>query len=293
MNRILLLGGSGILGSEVLSRLQIEDMEYFAPRSSDLDVRNKVSLQSIASDFKPNWIINCTGWTNVDGAEGSFGAALDINEAAVRNIAEVATQINSRIIHISTDYVFDGTSPEPYDENAQVKPLNKYGQSKLRGENALLELIPTMTFIIRTSWLYGKSGKNFVKTIAKKATLNELVQVVDDQIGSPTSARDLAEAIISITDNPPMPGIYNFSNKGICSWFELARTIYKKVGSNPELVEAISSSSLNLKAKRPNYSLLSKNKWDSTGLTEIPKWEISLEVLLPEILTEIQISEHR
>jgi dTDP-4-dehydrorhamnose reductase len=293
MNRILLLGGSGILGSEVLHHLQLEDMDYVAPRSSDLDVRDKERLQSFALGFMPSWIINCTAWTNVDGAEDSFEAALGLNETAVRNIAEVAKQINCKVIHISTDYVFDGTSPEPYDESATVKPLNKYGESKLRGERELLELIPEAAYIIRTSWLYGKSGKNFVKTIAAKAVRNESPQVVDDQIGSPTNARDLARAIILITDSSPKPGIYNFSNKGICSWFELACAIYREVGADPKLVEAIDSSFLDLKAKRPKYSLLSKDKWESTGLSEIPEWEISLKSILPEILTEIQLSELR
>ena len=293
MNRILLLGGSGILGSEVRRLLQLRDMNHVAPRSSDLDVRDKLKLQSFASDFKPNWIINCTAWTNVDGAEESFKETLELNEVAVRNIAEAANQVSSRIIHVSTDYVFDGVSPEPYDEGAQVKPINKYGESKLRGEIALLELSPTMSFIVRTSWLYGKDGKNFVKTLAAKAVRKESAQVVDDQIGSPTSARDLAKAILSITDNPPQTGIYNFSNKGVCSWFEFARKIYKEVGSDPELVEAIESSALSSKAKRPKYSLLSKDKWESAGLSKIPEWEISLETILPEILAEIRLSEPR
>jgi dTDP-4-dehydrorhamnose reductase len=291
MNRILLLGGSGILGSEVLRQLQHIDVEYVAPRSSDLDVRNMLSVQSYAFDFKPNWIINCTAWTNVDAAEDSFEAALDLNEVAVRNIAEAAKQINSQIIHVSTDYVFDGTSPEPYEENDQVKPLNRYGESKLRGENVLLSSIPKMAFIFRTSWLYGKNGRNFVKTIAAKALRNDSAQVVDDQIGSPTSARDLAKAIMSMTNSPPKPGIYNFSNEGVCSWFELARTIYTNIGADPDLVKPISSSSLSLKANRPKYSLLSKVKWASTGLSEIPGWEISLASILPEIIAEIQLSE--
>jgi len=293
MKRILLLGGSGILGSEVLSQLQLGNMDYVAPQSSDLDVRNRKMLEDFVLRFKPNWIINCTAWTNVDGAEESFDSALDLNERAVRNIAEVAKQIGSKVIHISTDYVFDGTSPEPYDELAPVAPLNNYGESKLRGELQLLKHMQEASYIIRTSWLYGISGKNFVKTIATKAAKNESVRVVDDQRGSPTSARDLARAITAIINTTPEPGIFNYSNKGSCSWFELACTIYKAVGSNPELVEAISSSSLVQKAKRPRYSLLSKEKWELTGITEIPEWKISLESLLPEIIAQIQKSETR
>ena len=291
MNRILLLGGSGILGSEVLRQLTLMDIEYAAPQSTDLDARDKDSLQTFARDFKPDWIINCAAWTNVEDAEKMFEAALELNEGAVQNIAKVAKEIGSYVIHISTDYVFDGNSSNPYDENAQVNPLNNYGKSKLLGERALLKVLPTMAYVIRTSWLYGISGKNFVKFIATKAIRSESVQVVDDQIGSPTSAKDLAIAITSILDNPPAVGIYNFSNKGACSWYELARAIYEKVGVNPELVQAISSPTFILKAKRPKYSLLNKKKWESTGLTEIPEWQSSLESLLPEILTIIRASE--
>jgi dTDP-4-dehydrorhamnose reductase len=291
MNRILLLGGSGILGSEVLRQLKSKSLDYAAPESSQLDVRDKAALQSSVLGFKPTWIINCVAWTDVDGAEDSFEAALDLNERAVRVIAEVADLIGSRVIHISTDYVFDGTSTEPYDENAPAKPLNRYGESKLRGEKALLEAIPSKSYVIRTSWLYGREGRNFVKTIARKALRNESALVVDDQLGSPTSARDLARAIISITNNPPTPGIYNFSNKGSCSWFDLACVIYKEVGANPELVEAISSSSLKLKAKRPARSLLNTKKWEFARLTAIPEWQSSLKSMLPEILQEIEPSE--
>jgi dTDP-4-dehydrorhamnose reductase len=191
------------------------------------------------------------------------------------------------VIHISTDYVFDGTSAELYDENAPVKPLNNYGESKLRGERALLKVIPTNAYVVRTSWLYGLQGKNFVKTMTSKALREEPVQVVDDQVGSPTSARDLAEAVISIINNLPESGIYNFSNNGKCSWFELAQVIYREVGADEKLVKAMKSSSLELKAKRPKNSLLSKEKWEMASLCKIADWQISLKSLLPEIMREI------
>jgi len=291
MIRILLLGGSGILGSEVLRQLQLMDADFLAPQSADVDVRDIDLLQNFAHNFKPNWIINCTAWTNVDGAEVEFEAALDLNEGAVRNIAQVAKQVGSYVIHISTDYVFDGNSLNPYDETAAVNPINNYGESKLRGERALLEVLPTMAYIIRTSWLYGVNGKNFVKSIATKAIRSEAAQVVSDQQGSPTSARDLAKAISAIVYNSPEAGIYNFSNQGSCSWFDLARTIYRELGADPELVQAITTTSLRLKAKRPKYSLLSKEKWEAAGLTGIPEWHLSLKFLLPEILANIRLTE--
>lgn len=291
MNRILLLGGSGILGSEVLVQLQQGNIDYIAPLSSDLDVRNRDNLESYISEFKPNWIVNCSAWTNVDGAEDHFEAALELNAIAVKYIADLANKYGCRVIHISTDYVFDGESSQPYNEDAPVSPINRYGQSKLKGENFLLEVLPDGAYVIRTSWLYGASGKNFVKTMAKKALHNETAKVVDDQEGSPTSAQDLAKGIIELIERKPQPGIYHYSNMGSCTWFELAQSIYKKVGADSKLVSPISSSTLDLKVKRPKYSLLSKEKWKSAGLSEIPKWESSLETLLPEILVEIQKSE--
>jgi len=291
MNHVLLIGGSGILGSEVLRQLQTEDIDYVAPKSLDLDIREKGQIENFVQGYKPNWIINCAAWTNVDGAEDFFDEALALNDEAVRNIAEVAKQIGCKVIHISTDYVFNGNSPEPYDENASVMPLNKYGESKLRGERALLEVAPAEAYVIRTSWLYGVKGKNFAKTIATKAIRNESARVVDDQLGSPTSARDLATGIIEILSKNATPGTYHFSNNGSCSWFELACAIYRNVGADAELVEAIASSSLILNARRPKYSLLSKKKWESSGLGAIPAWEISLQQILPEILQEIKQTE--
>jgi len=291
MNRILLLGGSGILGSEVARQFQAENFEYIAPRSSELDIRDERQLENYILDFKPNWIINCAAWTDVEGAEDSFEAALLLNENVVKKIAELANKIDCQVIHISTDYIFDGTSSTPYVEDSPVSPINRYGESKLLGELALLKALPTAAYILRTSWLYGINGKNFVKTIAKKALHSEAARVVDDQEGSPTSARDLAQGIIGLIKIQPPTGIYHFSNTGSCSWFELARDIYQKVGANPTLVEPIQSSTLDMKAARPRYSLLSKEKWNSAGLFEIPDWEHSLDELLPEILAEIHESE--
>ena len=287
MERVLLLGASGILGTEVLRKLQNENIEYVAPRSSDLDVRNRNRVVQFLNDFKPTWVINCAAWTNVDGAEDSSEAACELNVTAVENIADAASAIGCKVIHISTDYVFDGESEIPYAEDSQVNPLNGYGESKLRGEIILRDLLRN-AYVVRTSWLYGVSGRNFVKTIAGKALRNEPSKVVDDQMGSPTSAKDLAAGIISIMRVQPAPGIYNYSNEGSCSWFELARAIYKNLGASPELVEATDSSSLNLKAKRPRYSLLNKEKWKVAGLSAVPNWDSSLESDLSEIVAELK-----
>lgn len=286
MERILLFGGSGILGSEVLCLLQSENMEYVAPASSDLDITNKDQLLRFISEFKPTWIVNCAAWTNVEGAESSFEEARQLNSIAVENMGIAAELFGCKVIHISTDYVFDGDASEPYTENSFALPINKYGESKLQGERALLAVTP-LAYVVRTSWLYGVSGKNFVKTLAGKALRNEGARVVDDQVGSPTSARDLATGVLSMFKNQPEPGIYNYSNQGSCSWFELAQRIYKTVGANQALVLPISSESLSFVAKRPKFSLLSKEKWISAGLSEVPKWEDSLQLMIPEIISQL------
>jgi len=288
MSVILLLGGSGLLGSEFKRHLKFKDISFASPTSSDLDIRDMTKLQEFVRNINPRWIVNCAAWTNVDGAEESFEAALAVNETAVQNIAEVAKQFGCQVIHISTDYVFDGTSVEPYTEDTEVKPLNKYGESKLLGETVLLSTIPQTTYIIRTSWLYGIEGKSFVKTLVTKALMNQFVRVVHDQVGSPTSARDLAMAIVLLMQNPPANGVYHFSNKGSCSWYELAYSIYEFVGADPQLIQPIGSINLDLKAKRPRFSVLSKEKWEATGISIIPEWQASLKCLLPEIIEEVQ-----
>ena len=287
MERVLLFGGSGILGTEILRVLQNEKFHYVAPRSSDVDIRDKYQVIALVQKFKPTWIINCAAWTNVDDAENSFEKACELNEFAIENIGTVADSIGCKVVHISSDYVFNGESEVPYEEYSQVNPINKYGESKLRGEKALFEVLPD-AYVIRTSWLYGVSGKNFVKTIASKALRNERAFVVDDQVGSPTSSRDLAIGIFSIVKVQPKPGVYNYSNEGSCSWFTLARTVYEKVEANVSLVEQINTSALKFVAKRPAFSLLSKEKWKSEGLSVVPSWEASLELLLPEIIINLK-----
>jgi dTDP-4-dehydrorhamnose reductase len=287
MQRVLLLGGSGILGSEALLLLQNQNIDYVAPTSSDLNITDKDKVFKFISDFRPTWIINCAAWTNVDGAESSFEDARKLNETAVGNVGVAADTFGCKVIHISTDYVFDGESSEPYLETSKVHPLNNYGESKLLGEKALLEALPS-AYVVRTSWLYGVSGKNFVKTIAGKALRGEEANVVNDQVGSPTSARDLAIGIDSILRNQPESGIYHFSNLGSCSWFELAQEIYEIVGANKELVHPIASEKLTFIARRPKFSLLSKEKWIAAGLTEVPRWKDSLQLLMPEIISELQ-----
>lgn len=291
MTRILILGGSGILGSELCRQLELKGFDYAAPRSYDLDIRDSESLVDYVNGQRPNWIVNCAAWTNVEAAEEDFSAACELNEEAISNLVAAAKEINSNILHISTDYVFDGQASEPYSEESPVNPINSYGKSKLQGEKYLLENYGSHSFIVRTSWLYGVDGKSFVKSMVSSALRNLSVQVVVDQIGSPTSSKDLAGGLISLIQNPPKQGIYHYSNQGQCSWFEFAREIYESLGKDPNLVQPINTDRLNLKAKRPLFSLLNKAKWEANNLPKIPQWKDSYMKLLPEILDNLKLVE--
>lgn len=288
MNPVLLLGGSGLLGTEVLRLLNADNSDYISPTSRDLDIRDEDQLLKFVSDLKPSWIINCAAWTNVDGAETDFHGAMNLNTYAVENIGKVALEFKSRVIHISTDYVFDGTKSIPYTEFESANPLNVYGKSKLEGESALKANLESDSFLIRTSWLYGSAGKNFAKTIIRKALNQEFCSVVADQYGTPTSAADLANGIVALIRNPVSPGIYHYSNLGQATWFDFAQAIFQLIEADPVLIRACSTSEISQVAKRPPYSVLNKNKWLESTLPRIPEWQTSLEFAMPKLINAVR-----
>jgi dTDP-4-dehydrorhamnose reductase len=220
-------------------------------------------------------------------AEEEFEAACELNFKGSYNLAVAARESACTIIQISTDYVFNGMQTSAYGEESERSPINNYGASKELGEKALLENLPEAAYVVRTSWLYGVRGKNFVKTIAKRAINGEFAAVVADQFGSPTSARDLASGICQIIETAPESGVYHYSNTGKCSWFDLAQEIYRLAGRDLNLVTPIKSEVLTQKAKRPMNSHLSIAKWESSNLSKIRPWKVSLEELLPEILAAV------
>lgn len=289
MTRLLIFGSTGILGSEILREALARSIDSCSPGSKELDIRNSTEVEEFVRSYKPDWIINCAAWTNVDGAESSPLEALVLNRNAVENIAKAAAMVNCGVVHVSTDYVFDGSSNTGYSEDDATNPINLYGISKWEGEEALLQERSVKSYIVRTSWLYGVTGKNFVRTMTAKALRGEESKVVSDQVGSPTNSRDLAKGIFSIIENHPKPGIYHFANQGSCSWFEFAREIYKLMETNPELVQPIESSQLQQIAKRPSRSILETSKWEDSKLGAIPAWKSSLAALMPEIISSIDL----
>lgn len=260
MKKILVTGANGQLGSEfsVLSNSYPEFEWVFADRTK-ITLDNLELLRVQLNEIKPDFIFNCGAYTAVDKAETEKDLAFTINHLAVELIAKYTFENNIRLIHISTDYVFDGSSSSSLNEEADTNPINVYGESKLAGELACLKENPN-SIIIRTSWVYSKFGNNFVKTMQRLMQERDEINVVNDQIGSPTYAADLAQAIIDILGSSNwIPGIYNYSNEGEISWYEFALSI-KELGGYNCKVGGIPSSSYPTPAKRPKFSLLDKKK---------------------------------
>ena len=277
MKKILVTGATGQLGSE-LSVLSTSYAQYewiFADRTkATLD--NLELLQFQLNEISPDVIFNCGAYTAVDKAENEKELAFIVNCEAVKLIAKYAKENNVQLIHISTDYVFDGTSSIALTENSKTYPINVYGESKLAGEIACLTKNPE-SIIIRTSWVYSKFGNNFVKTMQRLMQEKEEINVVNDQIGSPTYAGDLAKAMITILESSEwVPGIYNYSNEGEISWYEFALVI-KEFGNYNCKIGGIPSSSYPTPAKRPNFSLLDKKKIKTFYHIDIPNYKESLK----------------
>lgn len=277
MKKILVTGATGQLGSE-LSVLSTSYSQYewiFADRTkATLD--NLELLQFQLNEISPDVIFNCGAYTAVDKAENEKELAFIVNNKAVELIAKYTKDNNTQLIHVSTDYVFDGTSSVALDEEAETNPVNVYGESKLAGENCCIKECPN-SIIIRTSWVYSKFGNNFVKTMQRLMQEREEINVVNDQVGSPTYAADLAQAMVNILESSKwIPGIYNYSNEGEISWYEFALTI-KEFGAYNCKVGGIPSSSYPTPAKRPNFSLLDKKKIKTIYNLDVPNYKESLK----------------
>ncbi len=281
---ILITGANGQLGREFRSlvanqeRFETADHYFFTDRET-LDITDKEAIEDFVKENDIDVIVNCAAYTAVDRAEEEEELAFKINRDAVRNLAEIAKKYDIRLIHISTDYVFDGTSHTPLCENDPVNPQGIYAKSKLEGEKAIQEIAPKGAVIIRTSWIYSSMGHNFVKTMLRVGSEREEVRVVCDQIGTPTYARDLARAILSIIDTDVENDevkVYHYSNEGNCSWYDFAQAIFE-IAQVDCRVTPISTSEYPTPAKRPPYSVLSKDKIKKEFGLDIPYWRDSLK----------------
>jgi dTDP-4-dehydrorhamnose reductase len=282
---ILVTGANGQLGNE-LRELSVlyTDYTFFFVGISDLDLSNTDDIRTYFVDNTIDVIINCAAYTAVDKAESEQALANAINATAVDTLARIAKEKAISLIHISTDYVFDGKNSKPYRETDAPHPQGVYGQTKLDGEEAMLAINPAKSIIIRTSWLYSSFCNNFVKTMLRLGKEREELGVIYDQVGTPTYARDLAQAILSIIQHPNLNAqksteIYHFSNEGVCSWYDFALAIFE-LSDIHCTVKPIETLDYPTPAKRPHYSLLNKAKIKNTFDITIPYWKDSLHVCL-------------
>ena len=271
----LITGAGGQLGHAFVNLLDGVD-EFAAYKSAELDITNSELLENTISSIKPTHILNCAAWTNVEKAEDHYSEAFKVNAYGVEKLASIAKRLGIHLTHFSTDYVFDGQKKTPYETDDLKNPLSVYGLSKSHGEDAINDINPEGALIIRTSWLYGAYGSNFVRTMLRLEKERESVSVIDDQVGQPTSAADLAEFVIKIVDKRDHVGTFHASNSGSASWYDLARMTFELNGKDPSRVLPIKSSEYPQTAKRPPYSVLSLEKWRSVGIPPMQSWQDAL-----------------
>lgn len=278
--RILVTGAAGMLGHALVPLLQ-EHHEVVGLTRSACDLSDKDAVRETFRNHKPELVFHLAAFTDVDGCELDPQKAKSSNEMATFNVARAAKEVGAAVLYTSTDYVFDGRAATPYSEDAQTHPLSVYGKTKLMGERHLQEILDRC-FIVRTSWLYGPHGKNFVSTILRLAGEKTELKVVDDQRGSPTYTRHLAQKLAELAATREY-GIYHVAAEGNCTWFELACKIVELSGRHGIQVTPISTSEFGRPAPRPAYSVLATQRINSVGVGPLPHWQIGLKSYLAEI----------
>lgn len=288
---ILVTGANGQLGNEMRIVSRGSKDQYIFTDVAELDITDATAVEKMVIDNKVEVIINCAAYTNVDKAEDDYDLAELLNATAVKNLATAINQNGGTLIHISTDYVFGGTKNNtPCGEDEPANPTGVYGVTKLHGEQAI-EAIGCKHLIIRTAWLYSEFGKNFVKTMLNLTATKPSLNVVFDQVGSPTYAYDLAQAIFTIVESRKYEGkdgIYHYSNEGVCSWYDFTKMIAEYAGHTACDIQPCHSNEFPSKVVRPSYSVLDKTKIKNTFGIQIPYWTDSLKTSINNILQAIR-----
>lgn len=281
-------GGSGQLSRSLVDLLDKEGVPYITWSHKDLDVADDSSV-TLIKETCPDLLINCAAWTNVDAAEEFPERAARVNQVGPRNMARAAKELKIPLFHISTDYVFSGQSGKPWSTDSETEPMSSYGLSKLLGEKEITKSLDVNFYILRTAWLYGPYGKNFSKTILKKAiTSKEPISVVNDQIGQPTTTKSLAQQIFKVAKNRVPSGIYHATNTGQASWWDFACEIFALAGEDVERVRPLTSEDFPSKVKRPKNSVLDQSAWSKVGMETMPEWREALNEVFPEIRNAVE-----
>ncbi|MEU0518930.1 dTDP-4-dehydrorhamnose reductase [Streptosporangium sp. NPDC006007] len=276
MSRWLVTGSSGMLATELLAHLAAAGEPVVALRRDDLDLCDGPAVRERVAEHRPEIVVNCAAWTAVDDAEAREDEALAVNGHGTRTLAEACERAGARMIQPSTDYVFDGTALDPYREDAPTSPVNAYGRTKLAGERAVLEVLPRTGYVVRTAWLYGATGRSFVRAIAAAERTRPVLEVVEDQVGQPTWAGDLAGWIVALGRSAPPAGVYHATASGQTSWYDFAREIFSLVGADPDRITPVSSKDFRRPAPRPAYSVLGHDRWNRAGLPALRDWREAL-----------------
>jgi dTDP-4-dehydrorhamnose reductase len=283
MTRWLVTGAGGMLGQDLTALLRASGADVVGLVRSELDVTDQAAVTLAMREVGPDVVVNCAAWTAVDDAETREAEALAVNGHGAAHLAAACAAAGVRLVQPSTDYVFSGTSTEPYTEDQLPAPRSAYGRTKLAGEQAVRRLLPDASYVVRTAWLYGAHGPNFVRTMIRLEGTRDIVDVVADQYGQPTWTCDLARQIMQLVQSGAPPGVYHASSSGATTWMGLAREVFALLGADPCRVRPTSTKELGRPAPRPAYSVLGHAKWASTGLAPLPGWECSLQLAFPSI----------
>lgn len=276
-------GASGQLAKSLIDLLELKGTSFIGWSRDELDISNKNAIEIVVK-AKPKVLINCAAYTAVDKAESESDLAEAINHFGAANMATAAKELGIPFVHISTDYVFSGSSKSPWSVEDETGPLSVYGLTKLKGERAVMSIYANNSYVLRTAWLYSQYGDNFAKKVLKKGlTSNSEIRMVHDQLGQPTSTVDLAEQICLLMQKRPTPGIFHATNSGQGSWFDFTKEIFKLAELSETLVIPISSREFPTAAKRPEYSVLDDSKWASVEMPKMPDWRSALKRAFPDL----------
>ncbi|MEV8364455.1 dTDP-4-keto-6-deoxy-D-glucose reductase NovS [Streptomyces niveus] len=279
-NRWLVTGAAGMLGRDLVALLRGLNEPVVALTRHDLDITDSLSVRAVVDRHRPTTIVNCAAWTRFGEAEAGESEALLVNGGGARELAAVCRDRSIRLVHLSTDYVFDGTSRRPYAESAVTSPINAYGRTKQAGEQAVLDLLPDDGTIVRTAWLYGRHGMNFIRKMVRLEQLRETVDVVDDQWGQPTWSVDLAQQIVALARHGAS-GVFHGTSAGEATWYDLARMTFRLLGADPGRVRPVPSDRIAGGELRPRYTVLGHDAWREAGLTPIRHWTTALTQAFP------------
>ena len=282
--RALIAGAGGQLGRSLQVVLQEKNFQFLPLSSSELDITNLPQVLEVVESANVDVILNAAAYTDVEAAEFESEKAFQINEAGARNLAIAARENNLKVMHFSTDYVFSGARSTPWLIDSEVNPLSEYGKSKLAGEIAIRQECPDNSLIIRTAWLYSPYGRNFFKTMLNLAlTDSGSINVVNDQLGQPTNANDLAHLAISALQNNVPAGIYHGTNSGSATWYDFAITVFQLAGADINRINAVGSNEYPSKVTRPGYSVLDNSKWAQFDIMQLGSWQESVKHAFPAL----------